>query len=88
MGLMYRILFTKSADKALRGIPREIASRIREQLDLIAQDPYAQHNNVTKLQNRPGYRLRVGDWRVIYELVDDKLIILVLKVGSRGEVYR
>jgi len=88
MGLMYRILFTKSADKALRGIPREIANRIREQLDLIAQDPYAQHNNVTKLQNRPGYRLRVGDWRVIYELVDDKLIILVLKVGSRGEVYR
>jgi len=88
MGLMYRILFTKSADKALRGVPREIANRIREQLDLIAQDPYAQHNNVTKLQNRPGYRLRVGDWRVIYELVDDKLIILVLKVGSRGEVYR
>ena len=88
MGLMYRILFTKSADKALRGIPREIANRIREQLDLIAQDPYAQHNSVTKLQNRPGYRLRVGDWRVIYELEDDKLIILVLKIGSRGEVYR
>ena len=66
----------------------EIASRLREQLDLIAQDPYAQHNNVTKLQNRPGYRLRVGDWRVIYELEGDKLIILVLKIGSRGEVYR
>ena len=85
---MYRILFAKSADKALRGIPRELASRIREQLDLIAQDPHAQHNNVTKLQNRPGYRVRVGDWRVIYELEGDKLIILVLKIGARGEVYR
>ena len=85
---MYRILFAKSADKALRGIPRELARRIREQLDLIAQDPYAQHDNVTKLKNRPGYRLRVGDWRVIYELEDNKLIILVLKIGSRGDVYR
>jgi mRNA interferase RelE/StbE len=85
---MYGILFTKGADKALRGMPHELARRIREQLDLIAQDPYAQHNNVTKLQNRPGYRLRVGDWRVIYELENDRLIILVLKIGSRGEVYR
>lgn len=41
-----------------------------------------QHNSVTKQQNRPGYRLRAGDWRVIYELEDDKLIILVLKIES------
>ena len=67
---------------------REVARRIRERLDLIAQDPYAQHSNVTKLQNRPGFRLRVGDWRVIYDLEDDKLVVLVLKIGPHGEVYR
>jgi mRNA interferase RelE/StbE len=81
---MYRILFAKSADKALRGMPRELAQRIREQLDLIAQDPYAQHNNVTKLQNRPGYRLRVGDWRVIYEVGNNRLIIF----GAEDRVTR
>ncbi|RPI58500.1 MAG: hypothetical protein EHM56_01630 [Chloroflexi bacterium] len=43
---------------------------------------------MTKLQNRPGYRLRVGDWRVIYEIENDELIILVLRIGLRGEVYR
>jgi mRNA interferase RelE/StbE len=45
-------------------------------------------NNVTKLQNRDGFRLRIGDWRVIYEVQDQQLVILVLKIGSRGEVYR
>ena len=85
---MYRILFTRSADKALRKMPRDIAQRIRERLDHIAADPYAKHPNVTKLQNRPGYRLRVGDWRVIYEIESGELIILVLRIGSRGEVYR
>ena len=85
---MYRILFTKSADKALRQVPRDVARRIRERLDHIAVDPYVNHPNVTKLQNRPGYRLRVGDWRVIYEIEGGELVILVLRIGSRGKVYR
>jgi len=85
---MYRILFTKSAAKAFHKIPRDIAQRIRERLDRMAMDPYARHPNVTKLQNRPGYRLRVGNWRVIYEIEEEELIILVLRIGSRGEVYR
>jgi mRNA interferase RelE/StbE len=62
--------------------------RIRKKLDQIAEDPYASLPNVTKLQNRAGFRLRIGDWRVIYDVRDDELIILVLKVGSRGEIYR
>jgi mRNA interferase RelE/StbE len=85
---MYRILFTKSADKTLRRMPRDTAQRIRERLDLVAADPYARSPNVTKLQNRPGYRLRVGDWRVLYEIEGEELIILVLRIGTRGEVYR
>jgi mRNA interferase RelE/StbE len=85
---VYEILFTRSADKALRKLPREISQRIRQRLDVLAIDPYAVHLDVTKLQNRPGYRLRVGDWRVIYEIENDVLTILVLRVGRCGEVYR
>ncbi len=85
---VYRLLFTKSADKTLRKLPRNIAQRIHRSLDDLATNPYAEHLDVTKLQNRPGYRLRVGDWRVIYEIENDELIILVLRIGSRGEVYR
>lgn len=85
---MYRVQFTKSANKALLKMPRDAALRIRERLDHIAVDPYAHHPNVTRLQNRTGYRLRMGDWRVIYEVEEQRLVILVLSVGSRGEVYR
>jgi mRNA interferase RelE/StbE len=69
-------------------MPKNTSRLIRKKLELLAVDPYAQHNNVTRLQNRPGYRLRVGDWRVIYELQDDRLVILILKIGSRGGIYR
>src|SRR5271167_3260220 len=59
---------------------QRIVAKIKE----VAEDPYAQHNNVTKLQGRDGYRLRIGDWRVIYELHDDRLELWALEVGARG----
>ena len=42
----------------------------------------------TLLQNRPGFRLRVGDWRIIYEIQDERMEIIVMRVAPRGEVYR
>jgi mRNA interferase RelE/StbE len=85
---MYQLLFTKQADRALRKMPRDIARLIREKLNQLAQDPYAQNPNLTKLQGRPGYRLRVGAWRVIYDIEDNRLVIMVLKIALRREVYR
>ena len=85
---MYRIVFTMQANRALRKMSRNTARLIREKIDQLAQDPYARNPNLTRLQGRPGYRLRVGEWRVIYELEDDRLLILVLKIAPRREVYR
>jgi mRNA interferase RelE/StbE len=85
---MYRVLYTRQARRAFQRLPRNTAVLIRGKLDRIALDPYAKYGSVTKLQNRPGFRLRVGDWSVIYEINGDKLIILVLRIGSRGGVYR
>jgi mRNA interferase RelE/StbE len=69
-------------------MPKDVVRRIRERLDQIATDPYSQWRSVTRLQNRPGFRLRIGDWRVISTVQDDELIVLVLKIGTRGEIYR
>ena len=85
---MYKIIFKKEAAKSLEKLPRSVAKLIREKLGIIATNPYADHPNAKKLQGREGYRLRVGDWRVIYEIENDQLVILVLKVAPRGEVYR
>ncbi len=85
---MYQIVFTKQAAKSLQRVPRNVSDLICEKLAQLAADPFAKSLNIIKLQNRPGYRLRVGDWRVIYEMQKDQLVILVLKIAPRGEVYR
>ena len=85
---MYKITFKKEATKSLIKIPRNVAKVIREKLEVIAANPYADHPNAKKLQGRDGYRLRVGDWRVIYEIQNEQLVILVLNIAPREEVYR
>jgi mRNA interferase RelE/StbE len=65
-----------------------MAVLVRQKLEQLVVDPYAPNMNAMKLQNRSGYRLRIGDWRVIYEIQNDELVILVLKIAQRGEVYR
>ncbi|HMD17410.1 MAG TPA: type II toxin-antitoxin system RelE/ParE family toxin [Terriglobales bacterium] len=84
---MYKVVTTKSFAKDLSRLPVNRQRRIVEKIYEVAADPYARHNNVTKLQGRDGYRLRIGDWRVIYELHDDRLELWALEVGPRGGIY-
>jgi mRNA interferase RelE/StbE len=84
---MYSVVTTKSFDKALAKLPANWQKRIVAKIKEIAVNPYAPNNNLTKLQGRDGYRLRVGDWRILYELHDDRLVMLVLEVGPRGGIY-
>lgn len=85
---MYKITYTAQAVKSLLKMPRDVAKRIREKIEQVAEDPFASIPNAKKLQGRPGYRLRVGDWRVIYEIDAGEIVIIVLKIAQRGEVYR
>ncbi|HID51813.1 MAG TPA: type II toxin-antitoxin system RelE/ParE family toxin [Anaerolineae bacterium] len=85
---MYKVAYQKRAERTLLKLPGHLVTRIQTKLEQIALNPYARHNNVTKLRDQPGYRLRVGDWRIIYEIHDDKLIVLVMKIAPRGSVYR
>lgn len=85
---MYSIAFTRDAANVLRKMPRNVAHSIRGKLDALAADPHAPNNNVTKLQGRDGYRLRVGDWRVLYDLDDGIKVLAVKDIGPRGGIYR
>jgi mRNA interferase RelE/StbE len=85
---VYKIVFTTQAAKSFQRMPRKTANSIREKLTQIANDLFASVPNATKLQGRAGYRLRVGDWRVIYEIDKTEVVIIVLKIAPRGEVYR
>lgn len=83
---MHTIEFTKQAAQALNAMPRNVALTIRAKIDVLAEDPYSAPN-VKKLTGRDGYRLRVGDWRVLYEINDGKLVIVVLAIKPRGGAY-
>ena len=85
---MHRITYTTQAAKALLRMPRNGALLIRERMEQVAVDPFASIPNAKKLQGRSGYRLRIGDWRVIYEINGDEVVILVLRIAPRGEVYK
>jgi mRNA interferase RelE/StbE len=80
-----QINYTKEARRTLSRIPVNERRRILLKIEQYAEDPRSQANNVVKLQDRPGYRLRVGDWRVIFDEFDN--IIEVEKIGIRGSIY-
>lgn len=83
----YRVLYTKSAAKKLRKLERRYRAAIISAIEELAWDP--RPNGVEKLRGgEKEYRIRVGSYRVIYEISDNELIVLVLKVGHRREVYR
>ncbi|HET8729230.1 MAG TPA: type II toxin-antitoxin system RelE/ParE family toxin [Alphaproteobacteria bacterium] len=84
---MYRIEFSRAAAKTLRRLPRNTADFIRSRIEAVAADPHAQNNNLKKLIGRPGYRLRVGDWRVIYDLDDVVRVLGVERIAPRGGAY-
>ena len=85
--MKYRIEFKKSAAKFLKKLPKQDRRRIRDKIDSFAEnlpDPIT-----TKMKgDNPFHRVRVGDYRIIYEIHEDTLVILVLKIGHRKEVYR
>ena len=86
---MYSIELSTKAAKAYLKLPVQLRKRIDAKFTAIAENPYAKHNNVKPLQGMHGcYRLRIGDWRIVYEVVDGKLKIYVIKIGQRKEVYR
>jgi len=85
--LKYRIEFKRSAAKALRKIPRSDQKRIAVEIDSLSEnlpDPAT-----TKMKgDNPFHRIRVGDYRIIYEIHEDILLIMVLKIGHRKDVYK
>lgn len=84
---MWGLELSREATRALLRMPREQALRIRVRLSELVRDPY-NAPNVKKLTDHPGFRLRVGDWRVVYLLDQERIVIQVIRIAQRVEVYR
>jgi mRNA interferase RelE/StbE len=84
---MYDIEFSKQAIKDLKTIQKDYAFSIIEKIKKLALDPYKTPLDIKKLKGEEAYRLRVGDYRVIYEIEGRKLLINIVKIQIRGSVY-
>jgi mRNA interferase RelE/StbE len=83
---MHSIEYTREALKTLARLPRDVQALLARKIEGLARDPFGAAN-VKKLVGQPGYRLRVGDWRVIYDVDSGRVVVRVLRIGPRGGVY-
>ena len=82
----YNIFFKRSAEKELRTIPKPYLSKIVEKIKALSQNPRPQGAQLLKGEGRY-FRLRQGDYRIIYEVDDANQKVTIIKVGHRREVY-
>lgn len=85
---MFFVYYSKQATKALRKIPVGIAIRLQEGISCIANNPAEYRGDWRRLEGSEFWRLRVGGWRAICDLQNGEMIILVLKIAPRGDVYK
>ena len=82
----YSILFTKSAARELERVPTRDRQRIAAKIGSLADNP--RPPGVEKLSGDEKYRIRQGNYRILYEIVDTDLIVTIVRIGDRREVYR
>ncbi len=84
--MIYKVNIRRKALKQLAKIPASDYKKVKQAILDLAQDP--RPPDFEKLKSRPGWRIRQGNYRVIYEIQDNQLIVLVMDVGNRKDIYR
>ena len=86
--MIYRVEYTNKAKKDLRRLPQAIAENIILSINEIKQDPYSHVKKIKGTNRYPLYTHRVGEYRAILDIQDDRMLILILETGHRGKIYR
>ncbi|HCA58434.1 MAG TPA: type II toxin-antitoxin system mRNA interferase toxin, RelE/StbE family [Blastocatellia bacterium] len=81
----YKIEFKRSVFKDLRPIPKADVKRILKRIDALAADPRGPGSE--KLSSQERYRVRQGNYRILYTIEDGRLIVTVVQIGKRSEIY-
>ncbi len=85
---MYQLKYRRQARNYLARLPNQVKSKIVNKLHELQANPDYQNLDIDKLKGESGYRLRVGQYRVIYTRHKDQLIIEVVKIRPRGDIYK
>ena len=85
--MQYRIEVTPAAQRDLKALPRDVLKRVDAKILALADNPRPFGSRLLRGQERL-FRVRVGDYRIVYQIEDDRLVILVVRVRHRGKAYR
>ncbi len=85
---VFRIAYSSTALKSRRRLPADLRKRLSAKIEALARDRHGRQPQVRPLKGLDAYRLRVGDWRVLYELDEDTQTLVVLDIRKRKEAYR
>lgn len=85
---MYRIIYSPAAKRDLKRLPSDVQDRVRDALDEVVCNPFDHVKKLKTLSNAPIFSYRVGKYRIVMSIRDFELIILVLEIGDRKNVYR
>ena len=85
---MLKVLYKKSAIKGMKKMPMKLRQKIQDEIETIAKDPEKYRGNWKPLTGSDYWRLRVGGYRAICNVQKGVLILLVIKVGPRGDIYK
>jgi mRNA interferase RelE/StbE len=81
----YRVEIAESASKSITKLHSQVALRVRNAILSLAQNP--RPHGVKKLQGENAYRLRVGDYRIVYTINDRHVLVIIIRVGHRRDIY-
>jgi len=81
----YRILLSKTAQRQLNKLDDNLVDKLIAVINNLADNP--RPNGYIKLRGRPAYRIRLGNYRIIYEIFDNRLIINIIALGHRKDIY-
>ena len=87
--MKYQLLFLKEAAEEFKKLDKPVQRIIKEKLEILAQNPELLKNNIKPLKGKYKglYRLRVGNYRVVYRLNKEEITILVIRIGHRKDIY-
>jgi mRNA interferase RelE/StbE len=85
--MTWRVIFTPAAQRQLRKLPRPAHERVLAIALLLAEDPRP-HGAIRLAGTEEGWRVRVGDYRILYEIVAEEILVQIVRVAHRREAYR
>lgn len=84
--MSYKVRIKRSAIKEFKKLPKQFKIRMTEIFTSLAEEPFP--HTARKLQNRKDYRIRVGDYRILYSVNEEDTLIEIIAIGHRKDVYR